>query len=263
MPVITPLRPLCAIVCGFEKSGTTLLNEILRRHPALDSGHAVGVLLGDSPRDFKSHQPYYGFFRNSWRLSREDAQYICDTSDWGTFYQRARDKSPLIVDKDVWLFDKTPIYMRYLDDVLGKAFGVPCVVNVRDPRALMHSWANWSGHRDDPAGWLEENFDETCQRFLSYARGYERAQAVHGERIFLNRFEEHCLDPVPRLKRIFEFLDFEFREDYMTFESEHFVYGNTVSDSYIYAYRNSFSASLCDKILEATADFAQWHFHGD
>ncbi len=44
--------PLFALVCGFEKSGTTLLNEILRRHPGVDSGFECGFLLGQSPRDF-------------------------------------------------------------------------------------------------------------------------------------------------------------------------------------------------------------------
>jgi hypothetical protein len=256
------LAPLCAIVCGFEKSGTTLLNEILRRHPALDSGHEVGVLLGASPREFSKHQPYFSFFRNSWRLSGEQAQFICDTNDWGTFYRRTRDVSPLITDKTVSLFDKTPIYMRYLDQILEKAAGIPCVVNVRDPRALMHSWANWSGHSTDPARWLEENFAANCDRFLNYARGYKRACMSYGDQLLLNRFEELCMNPIPVLERIFGFLGLEFSEEYLTFDSEHFVYGNTVSRDYIFAYRNSFNADLSARILDATMEFEDWHHHG-
>ena len=262
MPLSTPLDPLCAIVCGFEKSGTTLLNEILRRHPALDSGHEVGVFLGTSPKEFSSHQPYYAFFRKSWRLSRDQMQYVCDTEDWGTFYCRARELSPLIADKNVWLFDKTPIYMRYLDDVLSKAVDIPCIVNVRDPRALMHSWANWSGHRDNPAAWLEENFEANCDRFLNYARGYDRARRAYGSRLLLNRFEDLCLNPIQHLERIFAFIGLAFDQEYLRFESEHFVYGNTVSDSYIFAYRNSFSKALCEKILRATMEYEDWHYHG-
>lgn len=66
-----PLDPLRAIVCGYEKSGTTLINEILRRHPQLDSGHEVGVLLVETPRQFHSKQPYCSFFRQTWKLSPE------------------------------------------------------------------------------------------------------------------------------------------------------------------------------------------------
>src|SRR5688572_28260285 len=79
--------PLIALVCGFEKSGTTLLNEILRRHPDLDSGFEGGFLLGASPRDFRNFQPYYAYFRQTWELSRADMLYICDTDSWGECYR--------------------------------------------------------------------------------------------------------------------------------------------------------------------------------
>ena len=68
--------PLAFIVCGFEKSGTTLLNEIFRRHPGLDSGHEVGALLGVSPRTFKAHQPYYNFCMQTWRLQASELEHI-------------------------------------------------------------------------------------------------------------------------------------------------------------------------------------------
>jgi len=256
----TSLGPLRAIVCGFEKSGTTLINEILRRHPQLDSGHEVGALLVDSPRLFHQKQPYYSFFMQTWKVSGEQLQQICDTDDWGEFYRRARDISPLITDKTVYLFDKTPIYMLHLSEVLARVPGIPCVVNVRDPRALMLSWANWSGHRDNPGEWIEEKFDYCENRFLTYARGYRNALAGHGDRILLNRFELLCLDPELYLGNIFRFFGFEFSRDFLTFESEHFVYGNTVSQAYLYPYRQALTPALCDRILEATAEFEEWHF---
>jgi hypothetical protein len=54
----------------------------------------------------------------------------------------------------------------------------------------------------------------------------------------------------------------EFSEEYLTFDSEHFVYGNTVSRDYIFAYRNSFNADLSARILDATMEFEDWHHHG-
>ncbi|TGD74889.1 sulfotransferase [Mangrovimicrobium sediminis] len=256
------LAPLRAIVCGYEKSGTTLINEILRRHPRLDSGHEVGVLLADSPRQFHGKQPYYAFFKQTWKVTDEQMQEICDTDAWGEFYARARMISPLITDKTVELFDKTPVYMLHLREVLAKVPGIPCVVNVRDPRALMLSWANWSGHRDAPGEWIEANFEYCENRFLSYARGYRDALADHSDRILLNRFEPLCLEPQIQLENIFNFFGLEFSSDYLTFESEHFVYGTTVSQDYLAPYRQALTPALCQRILQATREFGEWHYHG-
>lgn len=255
------LDPLCGIVCGFEKSGTTLINEILRRHPRLDSGHEVGVLLVDSPREFHTTQPYYSYFRETWKLSKAEAEEICDTDDWATFYRRARALSPVISDKTVSIFDKTPIYMLHLSDVLRKA-PLPCIVSVRDPRALMHSWANWSGFADDPDGWLRENFERNCERFLSYARGYRAASLTHPELLKVSQFEQLSNNPEVEFEKIFRFLGLTFRAEYLSFESEHFVYGNSVSSDYVFAYRNGLSSDLCDRILDATSEFEEWHYHG-
>lgn len=260
MAAETVYEPLVALVCGYEKSGTTLLNEILRRHPGLDSGFEVGVLLADSPREFPTVQPHCSFFRSTWKLSREDLRYVCDTDDWATFYRRSRERSPLIANKRSLIFDKTPAYMRELASVMDKVPGVPCVVNVRDPRALMLSWARWSGHHEDPATWLEANFDDNCRRYTGYAEGYVHALERHSEHIMLNRFEDLCLDPAAALQRIFTFLGLQLREEYLSFSSEHFVYGNTVSQEYLTPYLGVLPERLCERILAATADYAQWHF---
>lgn len=255
------VHPLVAIICGFEKSGTTVLNEILRRHPRLDSGHEVGVLMASTPREFKHVHRLYAFFQNSWKLTREQTLHCCDTDGWGTFYQRARDASPVITDKSTLIFDKTPRYMMRLSEVMEKVPELPCVVNVRDPRALMHSWACWSGFKDSPAAWLEDNFESNCERFLNYAHGYSAAKASGRYRLFLNRFEIMCLEPQDTMTSIFNFLGYDFSEEYMFFESEHLVYGNTLTRNHLFPYREDFSDALCHRILDATADYSDWHFH--
>lgn len=255
--------PIAAVLCGYEKSGTTVLNEILRRHPRLDSGHEVGVLLAENPRGFSQVQPYFSFFQQTWALGRQEALHCCDTDHWSVFYERAKAHSPVIVDKTVELFDKTPKYMAQLASVLDKVPGVPCVVNVRDPRALMHSWACWSGHRDRPARWVEQNFDYCLQRFCTYAEGYRAAAASGKYRLFLNPFESMCVEPSTRLSEIFAFLGLEFHESYLSFESEHFVYGSTVTTAHLRPYLNSFPESLSRRILAATSAFQSWHFKED
>lgn len=254
-----PFHPLVAIVCGFEKSGTTLLNEILRRHPDLDSGFEGGLLLGSSPRDFKQYQPYYAYFRKTWELSREDMLYICDTDAWGESYRRARERCPFITNKNSFIFDKTPIYMKHLSEVMAKVPGLPCVVNVRDPRALLLSWANWSGHKHDAEAWLRENFSENIERYASYAEGYLAAEKKFAERLYLNQFERMCINPAVEVARIFNFLGFDFETSFLNFSSKHFVYGNDVSTEYLFPYLGNLSEDLCGLIVEATSAYRQWH----
>lgn len=259
-PAITPFAPLIALVCGFEKSGTTLLNEILRRHPLLDSGFECGFLLGNSPREFRNFQPYFAYFRQTWELSREDVRYICDTDDWSECYRRARERAPFIHNKNTYIFDKTPIYMLHLASVMAKVPGIPCVVNVRDPRTLMLSWANWSGFKDDPEKWLTENFEANCERYLSYANGYYNAVDAGYGPILLNRFETMCLRPEEQLTKIFNHFGLDFDASFLRFSSKHFVYGNNVSKKYLRPYEGRLSKSLCDRILAATSNFSDWHF---
>lgn len=253
--------PLVFFICGYEKSGTTLLNEVFRNHPRLNSGHEVGAFLKNSPRDFSALHPYFAFFKNSWKLTNSDVDFICDTDNWSEFYKRARDRSPLIKQKNVELFDKTPIYMKFLDEVLFRAPGIPCIVNVRDPRAVMVSWANWSGFKDDPEKWLVENLDSNCERYCLYGQGYKRSMTDFSERIIVNQFETLCENPVQSFYRLFEFVGYEFSNEFLDFNSEHFVYGTTVSDEYIDNYSQVLNSSTCSKILAKTREFSDWHFH--
>jgi len=255
-------RPLALLVCGFEKSGTTLLMEILRRSPVLDAGHEIGVLLGQTPRQFPDIQPYFTFFHRNWGLTLAQARACCDTDDWMQFYRRLRQESPRIGDGDVALIDKTPKYMRGLSRCLSRVPGVPCIVNVRDPRAVMHSWACWSGHREDAAPWIDANLPMLCGRYLAYARGYAEA-ARTGAALYLNSFERMCRAPETVIPEIFAFIGVPFEADYLNFSSEHFVYGNTVSQAYLFPWRGVYSDDLSERILHGTAEFAAWQVAPD
>ena len=251
--------PLMAVICGYEKSGTTLLNEILRRHPNLDSGFECGFLLCDSPRDFPKLQPYSGFFKKYWQMSSLDLTYMCDTDNWDECYRRARERSALIQNKSTDLFDKTPKYMLHLTEVLNKVPSIPCIINVRDPRSLMLSWARWSGHTEDAEEWIKDQLESYLDRYLSYANGYTRALESHRERMLLVQFEKLCREPDRYIREIFEFVGLEFQKEYLYFSSDYFVYGNTVSKDYLCPYKECLSLELCESILEGTHRYSQWH----
>ena len=148
-------------------------------------------------------------------MKNTDMDYICNSNSWSECYLKIRERSPIIADKNVFLFDKTPIYMLHLSDVLTKAPDIPCVVNVRDPRALMLSWARWSGHATDAEEWINLNISEYCNRYSNYATGYQKALLEHSDRIYVNRFEEFCMNPTHHLEAIFKFIGLDFNEDYL------------------------------------------------
>ena len=258
--ISTPMDPLKLIVCGYEKSGTTLVNEILRRHPHFDSGFECGFLLADTPQQFNTVQPYYRYFKKCWELSKADMAYIFDAPGWPECYRRTRERSPVIINKDTAMFDKTPIYMLHLSEVLAKVPNIPCVVTVRDPRALFYSWARWSGHQDDSEQWVHDNLPQYFERYSSYAQGYENALDQYADRITLIQFEALCNDPEYYCRRIFESVGLEFKAEFMSFSSKFFVYGNTVSRDYIYSYRDYLSDGLCDTILQGLQEYSDWWF---
>jgi len=254
--------PLKLLVCGFEKSGTTMVNEILRRHPRLDSGFECGFLLADTPAQFRSVQPYYRYFKQCWELSNADMDYILDTPHWSQCYERAKQRSPVIVDKSSGLFDKTPIYMLHLNDVLNKTPNIPCVVTVRDPRAIFYSWARWSGHEDDSEEFIRDNLHDYIERYSSYGRGYRHALAKYSDRLMLIQFEALCSEPEKVCRNLFDFIGYDFQPEFMNFSSKYFVYGNTVSTQYIHAYKNYLSETLCQLILDGLQEYSQWWFEG-
>ncbi|MEI2422495.1 hypothetical protein V6O07_19615, partial [Arthrospira platensis SPKY2] len=83
MKVLDCNKPLAALVCGFERGGTTLISEIIRQHPLLDSGFECGFLLGKDPAEFTSIQPYCNMLKAGWGVNDSDLNnYICESETW-------------------------------------------------------------------------------------------------------------------------------------------------------------------------------------
>jgi hypothetical protein len=263
MKIVKNNKPLAAVVCGFEHSGTTLISEILRQHPRLDSGFEGGFLLNQEAKQFLNCEPYYTNLKGGWGVSDEDLQYICNVETWRELYQRLRERSSVIKSKTTWLFDKTPRYMQKLDHVLKQVPGVPCVVIYKDFRALM-----WSSFKRNGKGkgltieeWYEKIFPLTCHYTLSCARGWK--QAIENgleERILLVRYEKLCTDKTKVSQQIFEFLGLEFDESYLSFEKPRYrhVYGKEVSTNYLTEYTQHLPEKICQEIVEKTAEFKDW-----
>ena len=226
----------------------------------MDSGFEGGFLLADSPKEFHKIQPYYNYFKLLWKLTDDEMTYICNTDYWGEAYGRAREKSKVIKNKKTKIFDKTPIYMKYLSEVLMKVPGILCVVIVRDPRSVMSSWAKWTGHEQDIEGCVNKNLQEYTDRYLSYANGFNKAFQTLSDRILLIQYEHLCLNSEIVLRNIFNFLGLEFKKKYMKFSSKYNVYGKSVSKDYLCPYKKVLTPKTSEQILKDTNKISQWHF---
>lgn len=253
-------NPLHAILCGYERGGTTLLLEILRQHPDIDAGFEGGFLLGKTPKDFLNIEPYATNIQRGWQLKEGDIEYICKSIEWPQAYRRLRERSGMIPDKNVLLIDKTPKYMESLTHILDKVPRIPCVVLVRDPRAVLWSWAK---HNQSPLeAWIELYLEQACNRYSAYGHGWEKALISHHERILLVQYESLCMNPEVEIRRIFSFLHLSFQKKYLQFSSRFInTHGNTISTKFLMEYPQKFSQDIQNRILKNTAAFRQWHWN--
>jgi hypothetical protein len=247
---------LKAIVCGYERGGTTLLVQILNNHPRIDSGFESGLLLAGQPKDFLT-QTFSDFNGNmiqaGWGVRQEDLEYMVEENDWNQVYKRLRERSVLITDKRSLLIDKTPKYMLVLSDVLSRMEHVPCIVVVKEPKGVIYSWLK--RHPDiDLSAIPEQLIQDCCNRYEAYARGYNLAKKAYPKRILKVDYEQLCLHPKLETKKVFDHVGLRFREKYLHFERKYEVYGNNISDQYLREYEGILASDVLARIDELTGD---------
>jgi hypothetical protein len=253
---------LHVIVCGFEHGGTTLVGELLRQHESLDSGFEGGLLLNASPRAFPDCQPFYRNLLGSWQISDEAGRAACDTDSFAEAYRRLRDASPVLKNKSVKLFDKTPRYMQCLSDVLTRAPSIPVIAIVRDPRAVI--WSSFKRHgAGDPDKWARELLPRTLRHTYSYAAGLRKAAHSYGtQRVLIVQYEELCLDTPAIGPQLFDHIGLDSPKNFSTFGKPRYdiVYGQGVEQSYIFEYRNGLPMAVQDRVRDYFSEFNSMFF---
>lgn len=245
---------LRSIVCGYERGGTTMLNTVLKRHPRLDSGFECGMLLAPTPRGFLSdkYSVYNGsLMRDGWGLTDEDLRYICETDDWGLAYFRLRERAKKIENKEVQLFDKTPIYMKHLNEILDKIDKVKAVVIIKQPLGVLWSWIK---RHPDRTFITPSEIDAMCRRYKEYADGFIKAQQSHPDRIMSLKYGEFCSNPEEHIRAVCEFLDIEFYPYMMQFSPEYEVHGHFVDIRYIDEYKTGLKESEYKQIRSSLGE---------
>jgi len=261
-----------AIICGFEGGGTTLLSEIVKMHPTIEGGFEGGFLLCKTPREFSSIEPPYADnLKKFWQLSDEEVTNICNTDEWSEVYRRLREKSPLIKNKNAFLIDKTPRYMRFLSQVLKKAPGVPVIVITRDPRAVFWTTVKREYELRTTKSLSIEEFankrvERFCERYNNYSNAYvEAIQKGQGDRILLVRYEDLCSVPTEVLKKVFGHIGLDYLETYKQFgakENNYPCHLDGISNKFIEEFKEHLSMENQEKILNLTKDFEQWNWTG-
>lgn len=257
--------PLAAIVCGFERGGTTLVSTLLKQHPSLDSAFEGGLLLAPTLAEFPTLEPYAEHLRTSWRIDDAKLRDICDAPDWLSAYARLAAVSPAIKSPDVALVDKTPRYLEHLPEVLAKVPDVPCIVLARDPLSVLHAWRKRL--HMNPRRWFYEHLPASCERYLAYHRGYARALAAGmGPRILLVHYEALCTEPEREAERIFAHLGLTFDPALLALDRggplHANLHGSRISADYVAEYAGDLDFRTAGRILRLTREASGFVWEG-
>ena len=246
------IKVLRAIVCGYERGGTTVLKQILCTHPKLNSGFECGLLLAPNPKDFLL--PNYGEFnqsliKNGWGINDADLEHICNAPNWNVAYLRLRERAHKIKKKDVLLVDKTPKYMKYLSDILVKFDEVKAIVIIKQPLGVIWSWIKRHQNTDKIT---PKEISAMCIRYIEYADGFNKAQKSHPKRILSIKYSDFCNETEKNVRRICEFLGLDFDPSMLEFKSEYGIKGNSVSPQYIEQYKQGLTRGQISQIVSET-----------
>jgi hypothetical protein len=248
------------VICGVEHSGTTLISDLFRQAPHVDSGFELGVMLAPTPRRFPEVASHFPYFASGWGLTEADAQYVCDTDDLPTFYARLQARDVLLKPGTQIIFDKTPRYLAILDQCLAR-LAAPFIVTWKDPRAI--AWSNFqrSGEADFSA-W----FGREGPKVLAYLRGlydqHARARAQANGRVLFMPLEHLCLRAGASCEALFAHAGVPFDPGYLILEN--LRYPNTKTNSIAaglpFVYRRHLNHAGRHAIERDWAALADW-FH--
>jgi hypothetical protein len=248
------------VVCGLERSGTTLVSELFRQVPRVDAGFEIGVLLGGTPRDFLAIQPFSDNMLWNWGLTQDALAQCCDTDDFAAFYTKLLASSTVMRPGTAIIFDKTPRYLATLDDCMGKT-PVPFIVTFKDPRSTVYSDFRASGAEDFDR-WFEAYApDKIGYMRLHYAQ-FERLRMANDQRALLVRLEDLCLQPGVICPRILAHAGFDFDYAYLAFRPGRYQFApvGSISTGLPFAYINALGKTRSDRVRDAFAEFSLWFF---
>ena len=252
---------LSFLICGLEHSGTTMVSDLFREHPDVESGFECGVLLCEKPQVFYSLTPFRNHMAVGWGINEDDLSYACESPDFDNFYHRLFERSSIIQDKKPSIvFDKTPRYITHLKKVQSR-LNVPAIAIIKDPRSLALSDFKRSGKDLSEIDVWYESWRQPKRLYMRSAyKGYQ--YAWDSEKCIVIRLEDICFNARQTVQLMFEFAGLEFKCDYL--DLRHKRFGNTSGTSISVNSCMQFMAALPQhiqsKILEDFSEFDRWFY---
>ena len=248
------------VICGVEHSGTTLISDLFRQSPDVDTGFEVGVLLGSSPRRFPKVRPYAQNILNGWDITPEELSFCCDAESFIDFYDRLQNTSRVLKASTLRIFDKTPRYLAYLDSCLKKV-PAPFVLTYKDPRAIVFSDFKRSG---------QEDFDTWFESYALIKLGYlrqlytnYRSRAARSKRVLRVSLEHLCLNPRVASEQIFSHCGEVFSLEYLLFKNSNYLENRaaSISPRMPFEYMAGLEASQTNTILQYFSELDEWFYN--
>lgn len=247
------------VICGIEHSGTTLLSDVFRQVPGLDSGFEVGVLLAKSPREFRMLEPFISNLKSGWGITDAQLDAICNTDNFDDFYFRLRQESRIVDDNDE-IFDKTPRYFSQLQNCITR---VPCkfIAVYKDPRSLVFSDYKRAKPND-----FDQWFDDYAPKKMKYLaaiyKQYELCKNATTNRTTLVSLEAIALDTRKTFDRLFAFVDLEFKKDYLLLKNMRYKHTKEtyVSSKIPFEYMEALNKHQEDKISRYFSSLNDWFY---
>jgi hypothetical protein len=244
------------LICGMEHTGTTLISDLFRQVPHLDSGFEVGVLLRSSPQEFKGLEPFYSNILKGWDVTEDELARCCDTDDFDEYYDRLMKVSRALADDVTMIFDKTPRYLAKLDNVLERS-SCPIVVSHKDPRAMVCSDFK-RAKTDDFSTWYMDyrkpklNYVQTCYNAFIANRDNPRVTTVG--------LEELAMNSRATMERMFAHAGQKFELGYAIIDTLRYknVKNRTVSAGIAFEFKSKLDAAQQQRILDDFGKFDAW-----
>lgn len=245
------------VICGIEHSGTTLVSDLFRQVDGLDSGFEVGVLLSESPRQFRNLQPFSGNLKGGWGITDADMDEVCATDSFDEFYARLGQAST-VIGKDGDLFDKTPRYLAVLGDCMQRA-GVPFIATYKDPRSIVHSDFK-RAKTDDFDAWYEDYKVKKIGYMGTLYQNY-LAHREHSQVTFVS-LEDLSVNTAQSVNRIFDHVGVSFDYSYLLLKNLRYrnTHSNFIDMRVPFSYMDSMKKSHQTRIREDFAAFDDWFF---
>lgn len=215
---------------GCQKSGTTILARVLDQHPDiaclweayfLNPKHEISVFNPESKAWGK-----HGYDIEKVRRWHSDVSKINPLSLSSRFYRKLtrQFRFPITPYKNAIsealtdfatrcnvnvVGDKWPWYLDFMEQMLTAFPDARYIYTVRDPRGIWNSAQRFKGR---------ERGDEILSEMLAKDRIFERYRDKPN--FLIVRYEDIITEPEETGKKLYEFLDCDFKKEYLTYSKE-------------------------------------------